>query len=355
MNYIKRGDNLAKFDEKQLKQHIKTKDFFSAYLLYGEESYLKQFYANMICDKSTGDNFKDMNFDKFDGKTTSLESIFQTADLMPFMAEKRCILIEDFKLESMNEKDHKTMKEYFSNLPESTVMVFVDRKNSFSARNGKKAIDLFEKYGAVCVLNKRTGRDLINPLMSSAKKKGVILTPQMANYLVSVVGDDFNVLINEVSKVCSYAQSGEITKKQIDEVAIKSLDTKISFLIRALIAKNFEKAYEVLDTLFRQKTEPEYILGSITSGFVDMYRAKVSVLSGDRAEALKDDFNYKNRVFALTNGARDASRIDLNDLRRCLEVIAQADFKLKNTAQASNIVIEQLLVQLMLISNGEKV
>lgn len=346
---------MAKFDEKQLKQHIKAKEFSSAYFIYGDESYLKKLYANTICDKCVGDNFKDMNFDKFDGKTTSLETIFQTADLMPFMADKRCILVEDFKLESMNEKDYGTMKDYFQDLSPSTVLIFLESKNNFSMRSGKKAVELFDKYGSVCVLNKRTGKDLINPLMSSAKKKGVILTPQMANYLVTVVGDDFNVLINELNKVCSYAQSGEITKKQIDEVAIKSLDTKISFLIRALIAKNFEKSYEVLDTLFRQKIEPEYILGSITSGFVDMYRAKISVLCGDRAEALKDDFNYKNRVFALTNGARDSSRIDLNDLRRCLEAIAQADFKLKNTVQSSNIVIEQLLVQLMLISNGEKV
>ncbi|MFI3140834.1 MAG: DNA polymerase III subunit delta [Clostridia bacterium] len=346
---------MPKFDEKQLKAHIKTKEFKSAYLIYGDESYLKQLYANTICDKCLGDTFKDMNFDKFDGKETDLQKILQTADLMPFMAEKRCILVEDFKLESMPEKDHKTMKTYFENLPQSTVLIFVERKNNLSLRTAKKAIELFDKYGAVCVLNKRTGKDLINPLISSAKKKGLVLSPQMANYLVTVVGDDFNVLINELSKVCSYAQTGEITKKHIDEVAVKSLDTKISYLIRALLAKNFEKAYEVLDTLLRQKTEPEYILGSITSGFVDMYRAKVSVLCGDRAEALKDDFNYKNRVFALTNGARDSSRMDISDLRRCLEAIAQADFKLKNTAQASNIVIEQLLVQLMLISNGERV
>ena len=33
---------MATFDEKQLKQHIKAKEFFSVYLMTGDESYLKQ-------------------------------------------------------------------------------------------------------------------------------------------------------------------------------------------------------------------------------------------------------------------------------------------------------------------------
>ena len=176
----------------------------------------------------------------------------------------------------------------------------------------------------------------------------------MANYLVSQVGDDFNVLINELHKVCGYAD-GEITKAHIDAVAVKTDDVKIYYLTKALMQKDFDKAYKVLHTLLKQKISAEYILGTIISAYVDMYRAKVSLFSGENADALASDFGYRNTAFRLANGARDASKMDLPTLRKCLEVLSQADMKLKKSSDDDVIVLEQLMVKLFLVSNGEKI
>lgn len=219
----------------------------------------------------------------------------------------------------------------------------------------KKAAELISKHGAVCVLNKRTGNDLIKPLISSAAKCGCSLTPQMANYLVSLVGDDFNVLINEMQKVCGYAGEGEITKAHIDSVAVKTDEAKIYDLTKALIQKDFDRAYKVLHTLLKSKVQPEYIMGTIVSTYVDMYRGKVALSCGERADALAAPFEYRNTAFRLTNGARDASKLDLSTIRKCLEVLSQADMKLKMSSDDSVIVLEQLMVRLFLVTNGEKV
>ena len=39
---------MAKLNEQGIKEQIKTSSFFNAYLIYGEESYLKDFYISQI-------------------------------------------------------------------------------------------------------------------------------------------------------------------------------------------------------------------------------------------------------------------------------------------------------------------
>lgn len=346
---------MAAFDEKQLKQHIKSKDFLTAYLFIGDESYLKQLYVAKLADTAVDKAFQSFNTEHFDGKGLDLKTVFERAALMPMMSEKRCIIVDDYKLEPVSDKDYKILSSSLENLPESTVLIFYQNANPVTNKGGKKVINLFQKYGAVCELNKRTGAELYKPLVSSAAKQGCVLSNAMAQYLVSCAGDDFNVLIQELQKVCSYAKEGEITKSHIDSVVIKTLDAKVNQLIRALIANDYEKAYSVLDTLLTQKTEPGYIIGSIIGTYVDMYRAKVAMTCEGRVQPILDSFNYKGREFTLNYALRDCSRLELPVLRSCIDELIKTDIKLKTSGENPTLIIEQLMVKLLLISNGEKV
>lgn len=346
---------MALFDEKQLKKHIREKNFLPLYLFFGDESYLKLNYVNLLAASVVDKAFESLNIDRFDGKSTDLKTILDRAMTMPMLSERRCVVVEDYKLESLTERDAKVLSAAFENLSASTALIFFQSSDSFNKKNGKKAITLFEKFGAVCELNKRKGSDLIKPLVSSAAKQGVTLSPAMAQYLVACVGDDFNVLVNELSKVCNFAKSGEITKEHIDSVAVKTVDAKVSSLTRSLLCGNFEKAYDILDSLITLKVEPNYILGSIIGTYVDMYRAKVSCESTGTAQPLSSLFNYKGREFALGYAARDASKLSVSTLRACLDELSKADLKLKSTGTAQTLIIEQLMVKLLLIANGEKV
>ena len=348
---------MAIFDEKELKQHIKAKEFFSVYLVIGDESYLKQIYSNQLVEKNLNPAFESFNYSFFEGKGLDLRDVYEKAIMLPMMSDKRCILVDDFKIDSLNDKEVRTMEEVFEELPETTLLIFRQGSAGFSKKSGKKVFELFNKFGAVCELNKRKGAELYKPLISSAKKQGCELDNICAQYLVSCVGDDFNVLINELSKVCNFVGEGKITKEAIDAVAIKTVDAKVYFLTKALLSNDFEKAYDVLDSLLRIKTEPEYILGAIVGTYVDLYRVKVALSSGAQPLELKDVFNYKNREFVLQNAARDSRNLDISKLRKCLDVLNEADMKLKTGRDAGKgrMVIEQVIVKLLLISNGERV
>ena len=349
------GGFMTTYNEAELKRHLRTKEFHPVYLIFGDENFLKLHYAELLSSSIVDKAFESMNLDRFDGKSTDLREVFERAAILPMLSTRRCVVVEDYKLEGISESDAKLLEASLPKLSAESVVIFVQTTDSFNEKNGKKAISIIGKYGAVCKLEKRRGNELIKPLISSASKQNCVLSPAVARYLVACVGDDFNVLINELSKVCNYAGSGEITKAHIDAVAVKTVDARVSSLTRALISGDFEKAYDVLNTLVSQRVEPNYILGSIIGTYVDMYRAKVASQSADGIKSLTPLFNYKGREFAINYAVRDASKIELSRIRSCLDELSKADMKLKGFGGSEVLVIEQLMVKLLLIANGERV
>ena len=76
-----------------LNQDIKDRSFKSAYLLFGDEAFLKKSYKNRLKAAVTGGDT--MNYNYYEGKGINVPEILGMADTMPFFAEKRLILVED--------------------------------------------------------------------------------------------------------------------------------------------------------------------------------------------------------------------------------------------------------------------
>lgn len=345
---------MAVFDEKALRAHLKEKAYLPCYLFVGEEAYLKRLYAGKIADAAVQPAFSSFNVEHFDGKGLDLRDVFDHAAILPMMDEKRVIVVDDYKLDPLSQRDEGLLREGLDALPDTTILIFTQELNPVSKKTGKKVRDLFSKYGAVCELEKRRGQELYRPLIASAQKQGCALSSAMAQYLVACVGDDFHVLIQELSKVCAYAQ-GEITKAHIDAVATKTLDAKVYALSRALLQNDFDKAYAVLDTLMQMRVEPYYILGALCGAYLDLYRAKTAMTCAGSLQPVLSAYSYKGREFALQNASRDAARLSTPQLRKSLEALLNADRKLKSTGESGTLILEQLLVQLSLIANGERV
>ena len=345
---------MAVFDEKALRAHIKEKSFLPCYLFVGEEDYLKRLYLNQIVDAAAEPAFASFNVEYFEGKGLDLRDVFEHAAVLPMMADRRVLVVDDMKLDPISARDLQVLSDGLAALTDSAIVLFLQTLNPVSKKTGKKVRDLFSKYGAVCELQKRSGQELYRPLISSASKQGCTLSSAMTQYLVSCVGDDFHMLIQELQKVCAYAQ-GEITKAHIDAVATKTLDAKVYALSRHLLQRDFDKAYAVLDTLVQLRTEPYYILGALNGAYIDLYRAKVAVSCCGSTQPVLNAYGYKGREFALNNAARDASKLTLPQIRRALGVLRDADRKLKTTGESGTLILEQLMVRLLLIANGERV
>lgn len=344
---------MAIIDEEALKKQIRENKFSRLYLFYGEESYLKQQYINRIIDKTTDESFRAFNLHMLTGKDTSLDEIAECSEAMPMMGEYTVTVVNDMDLSKLDCGKESKLYQLVCDVPDTTVLIFKQDTAEVQAKDKKWAdvIKLFDKFGCSVCLDKKTGYELVKILQSGAKKRECALSNDNAKYLISVVGDDLNVLLNELDKVCLFVNKREILKKDIDTVAVKSLEATAFTLTKFLVAGNFDKAYEALDTLYFLKTEPTLIMGALISAYVDMYRAKVAMTNGENSDACAKAFNYRGREFRLKNGARDAAKLSIQQLRNALEILSEADEKLKTNYEESKtrLTIEEAMVRLMLI------
>ncbi len=332
-------------NESGLKDAIKNNPS-GIYLIHGEESYLKKIYVEKIIKKTVDEAFADFNFHTFDGKECTLSEIYESAGAVPMMAETKCVLVKDYPLDTLDDNGFEQLETVLSDNPEDSALVFTFVAYTPKGAKWNKAVKLFEKYGYNAKLDKKTTPELVKMLESGAKKRGVSFEKGVASYLISCVGSDLNTLLNETDKVCAYVSEGEIKKSDVDAVCIKSLDAKVFDMIRDLTSGRFDSAFKKLSLLFEQREDEFQILGALIAQYSDIYRAKASVKSGNRAEMIAKYYDYAGKEFRLTNAARTASSLSFEAIGECVDILSWADTTLKSSALDKRLVLEQTVVKL---------
>lgn len=348
---------MPELSESDLKKQIDRSDFSSLYLIYGEEKYLVEYYAQKLISKAKGTAFEDFNFQKFDGGAASIDSIAAAVEALPFMAEKKCVAVSDPDVESLRAAELGKLEQLLDNIPSSTVLVLylpsleVDLK---TAKKWKKFIAAVNQRGCSAQMKKRTGAELEKLLCSGAAKRGCELSRQNAGKIIGYSGNDMQTLFNELEKLTAFCGKGEITSDIIERIVVKNLEARVYDLSKAILAAQYDKAYEILDLLFYQNEEPVTILAVLSSSYVDMYRVRTSLQSGFSVTEPAKYFDYARKEFRLTNAERDGKRLSTEMLRDSLNVLLEADTALKGARGDRRVTLEKLIAQLLLIAEKEK-
>lgn len=337
--------------EAELKKQIREKAPANCYLFYGSEEYLKQFYTNKIIKAFVQKGSETFSLRKYDGKEDTVDDVLEGALSMPFMSDYCVVIAHDFPLDSVSAEQKDKLIDFLKNLPDTSITVFwMDSIEVGKSAKWKWVNDNFSKYACMVDFKKPGTRELKKLICAYTAKQGCVMSDNTASYLIETCGDSLNVLFNEIQKLCSFAgQGAEITLAHIDSVAVRSLEARVFDLSKLLLARNVQGALELLHTLMLQKAEPIDIFGVILMSFVDIYRAKTALSGGENATYPAKFFDYRNKEFRLTNGAKYARNLSNEQLRECFDSFAESDRLLKSTAQSGEMVLERLIVSLALI------
>ncbi|MCR5207190.1 MAG: DNA polymerase III subunit delta [Eubacterium sp.] len=341
---------MPNLDEQQLKAQIKSGSFLNAYLIFGEEGYLKEYYVNKLRSKLVNPDFSDFNLHIHEEKNSTLEEILMDAALLPMMSEYSLVLVHDYPFKESDDLDR--LQAYFKEPSESTVLIFwcdiveLDLKKN---DKHKKLVNLFSKYAAAVELKKRSNYDIAKLVIAKAQKRGCSIGRAEADELIRIVGNDLNTVLNETEKICAYVQSGEITKKHINDLAVKSLQAYVFNLSNFIMNKNGDAAFKLLNDLFYQQEEPVSILAILNSSYVDVYRAKLAKQAGAQPEELKEYFNYRGKDFLISRAASRASSVSVTALRESMDLLSEADVKMKSTGIDGKLILEETVSKLLAV------
>lgn len=330
-----------------LKKQLASGQLARLYLLYGEEGYLKTFYRDKIA-KTAVDGMESFNLHRFDDEV-DFSRLTAALDNLPMMSRRKCVILRDVDPDGLKSDEWKQLQRLCRDLPEDTVMILhfdalaYDKKSS----RWRTLLHLAGKAGLAVEIGRQSPAALSRWLQKGAKAAGCLLSPENAGAIVGICGDDMNTLSRELAKFCACTGSGEIARATIDALAVRSVETSVFDLSRAVTAGNLERALEIIRELYERKEEPIGIVAVLSGAVCDLFRAKAAILSGARESDVAEAFHVpKNRSFTIRYAMRDAKGLPLAVLREDLALLLQADIRLKSSRGDSRVVLERLVIEM---------
>ncbi len=345
---------MASINLKKLKEDIKQEDFSRVYYLYGSEKYLLSYYTGKLCECVHKAILTEFNFNKF-VETVSVQDIAYAVEALPMMNDKKCVLVEDWPIENMDEDEFNRLKELLESVPSSTVLVFSNSKETKKTPSVRKVLKLFEKYASVLEFKELSKQDISKQLVKWAKSRNCEISLSDANYLMEYSSNDMLSLKNEMEKLCAYcADKQKIEKKDIEELVCRSIDSSVFTMCNAVCIGNISLAFCELDKLLFNKEEPIMIVAVLASFFIDMYRVKAIEKHKKTENELASAFDYGNKTFKLQSARRNSRQFSYENICKIIDMFADTDIKLKSQKGESRIYIEKLLTEIMMLTKQSR-
>ena len=320
---------------KRISDDIKSGNLKQIYLLYGEETYLRKQYRDMLKKAIVGDD--DMNYSYYEGKDINVNALIDQAETMPFFADKRLIVIEN---SGFLKQGGEELSEYLKDIPESTYFVIVEAE----ADKRSKLFKICKDKGVAAEMLAQDDRSLkiwIAKKLNAANKK---MTEKDAEALLDTVGVDMVNLSNEIEKLISYTGDREVvTASDIENICVKQISSHIFDMIEAIGNRQQQRALELYYELLSLKEPPFRILALIARQFNLLLQTKELMLNN----ASKNDIATKIKVnpYFVNKYTSQASKFDMSALKNALTACVQADEDIKTGIVSDRLSVELLIVE----------
>lgn len=256
---------------KTIDLNIKEKNFSPAYLLYGEEVYLKRQYRDKLVKAMTteGDT---MNFSAYQGKDINPGELVDLAETLPFFAERRVILVED---SGFFKTSCDVLAEYIPQINETTCFIFVESEVDKRGRTYKS----IKKAGSAVEFVTQTEAVLTRWVLGRIKKENKNITQPVMQMFFDRTGFDMSNIDRELEKLLCYTLKKDVIEAEdVKAVVTEQISNKIFDMVDAISSHHQEKALELYYDLLTLKEAPMRILFLITRQFRIL--AEVKELTG---------------------------------------------------------------------------
>jgi len=317
-------------------EDIKSGKLNHIYLIYGEESFLRKQYKERL-KKALSPEDDSMNYSYYEGKDISAGEIIDLAETMPFLAERRTIIIENSPFfKSEGEK----IAEYLNNVPDTTYFVFVEE----TVDKRSKMYKSLAKNGCVVEAQGLSEDKIITWVLQLLKKDNKKITQNTMHYLLDKIGTNMENIRQEVEKLVCYCYDKEvITNEDVDAVCTTQINNQIFEMLDAMANKRQKVALQLYYNLLALKEPPMRILFLIGRQFNLLMQTRMLKQKGYGDRVIAEKIGVP--PFAATKYVNQASKFKLEDLKRAVEECVEADEAVKNGNRNDRLSVELLIIK----------
>lgn len=327
----------------QLKKDLREGKIGNLYLIYGDESYLKEYYRDELVNAVVDDTFREFNLQRFEGKGMTPEQLVDAVESYPAMAERKLVLVSDFDLYKPPAAFSDVVPGLIEDLPDYVCLVFYYDVLEFKQDKRMKINALLEKSACFADFSHLDDRELVDWIRRRVRSLGKEIDDETAGHLIFLCGNSMTNLITEIEKACALSTLDHITAYHIDQVCTRVLDAVVFDLTDAIADGRFSQAIATLQDLIAQKNDEIMLFSSIMRHMQRLYAAKL-VEQSRGGERLLMDLAGSRSPYYVRKLSASARKLSLPWLRRAVLSCAETDAALKSSAADRQKLIELTLL-----------
>ncbi len=253
---------------KELREQVRAGIFQPVYVLYGEETYLRDNAVKALAQAAFAEGeFRDFNDDQFSLNTPeNITTALAAANQLPMMASRRLVRISEVRVSTSSMKD--TLKEdaedvvaaYLKNPSPTSIVIFVADE-----LNGNRKLGKLLKSHPAAVEFKKLDQDETRIWAEDIfRRAGVNIEPHALRKLIDLIGPDVRRLETESAKLCTASLPGKKIDAALVEMQVRSTRELGNFsFAEHLIDGRKGEAMNELRKLLNDGEEPLALLGTL--------------------------------------------------------------------------------------------
>ncbi len=321
---------------KSLQEDLKTGNFKKAYLLFGEESYLRQQYKEKLI-KALNPQEDTMNFTRYEGKGIEVKEMIDLCETMPFFAECRVILVEN---SGFFKNKCEELADYMKTLPDYIRMIFVEEEVDKRSRMYKAV----KTQGRVTEFARQDEKSLMRWAAGILGREGRKIKTSDMELFLTKTGTDMGNIRMELEKLIAYTQGRDvITSSDIEAVCTTQTANKIFDMVRAVTEKNQKRALELYYDLLTLKEPPMRILFLLAKQFHQLFLSKKMAEEGLSQQEIASRLGVPS--FVVRNIMACARAYSSEELQKAEEDFVEAEEAVKTGRLQDLLSVELLIVK----------
>lgn len=308
------------------------------YLLYGADELAR---AEALHEFKTAipSDLADLNVTVLDGRKLKLDALAAACEALPFLSERRIVIVED-ALKSLRSADVRdAIKAYLPRVPETTDLLFVERED-FDKRSA--LFTALKKLARVQEFQPKEGAELQRWLADRAQRLEVKLAPPAGALLAEFVGNESRALLNEIHKLAAYTRpGGTITPETVRLLVQDGSESSVFAFVDALAARQLGPALKLLHALLEDGQAATYLLFMVGRQVRILLQVKEMAEQRLRPDTMAAEL--KQNPFVIRKAAEQAARFAPDALLNLHDRLVELDHGSK-TGRIDAVTALELLV-----------
>jgi len=331
------------------------------YIFHGEDEFTRTEQIHTLRAKMGDPQFADLNTTQLDGRQVTLGELQHACDAMPFLTDKRLIIVEGMlaRFEPRRKKSEdepgapveeetnpglaQELAAYLTRLPETTRLIFVETK-TLAKNNPILKHAAADKHAHVKEFSAPSEKALPKWIQDRVQTKGGAMDAEAVNELAAYVGNDLRLLDNEIEKLLTYRANQPIRVEDVRALVASISESNIFDLVDAIGRRETTAALKLLHDQLTHNAAPIYLLSMIARQFRLLLQLRDLGARGKTADQAAAQL--KMHPFVAKKTWAQSLNFTLPQLEAIYQKLLDADIAIKTGRDEPVLALDLLVVEL---------